>query len=215
MRLRRCAWITWTYLSIRNVYWIFAIAIIASLLTAAFGSFEVATPNAAGEGTTVQFWRLFSVVAGSLPVLTLASSLSDLEAAAGAEFHWYRAMLLVGSFLFSSLLFLSAAAFAGGSTIALSMARALLAWFGLALITGRLLGWAFCWIGPWLALSTLLYWGYDSEADSYRWWEMTAQPPGHLPSLLLSIGLLFVGLAAYALTRWRIFQLFYWVSPHR
>jgi hypothetical protein len=199
--------VVWTYLSVRKIRWLIGVAVLTGALVACFGSIEVATPTATGEGTTVQFWRLFSVAAGSLPVLSLTSSLQDLEAVAGAQFHRCRRLILGIVFLVSGLLVLAGAAFTGDITVVERAARALLAWFGLALISGRLFGWRLSWVAPWVAVCAILYWGYDGDGRSFRWWEFTAQPIGHVPSLVLTALLLSAGLIAYYLTPWRISHL--------
>jgi len=70
-------------------------------------------------------------------------------------------------------------------------------------LRGWVLGGAYSWIPPWVAVCAILYWGHGASGG-YRWWEFTVQPAGHLPSLLLAVGLCVAGLAAYALTPWRI-----------
>lgn len=196
-----------TYLVIRKGHWILGLAVLTGVLLAYFGSTDVATPTAARNRAPVAFWRLLSVVAGSLPVLTLVSPLQALEAASGWRVSRCRLAVLLGSLLFCSAALLLGAALGAGISVIGPMTRAVLAWFGLALLTGRLLGWRFGWLGPWVALTALLYWGYSGERQVFRWWEFTAHPLEHMPSLLLSVALGLAGAVAYAASPWRRWRL--------
>lgn len=165
---------------------------------------QVALPNASGPGAPVEFLRLFAVTTGVLPVLTLTSALDELESTAAGDFQRFRTRILLLGFVASSAC-ITLGALVGGDVSALQrLARALPAWFGLALLSGRLLGWRLSWVLPWGVVSALIYWGFDGAARDYRWWEFTAQPIWHRPSLALSCGLLAVGLGAYASTPWRV-----------
>jgi hypothetical protein len=176
--------------------------ILIGVVVAGWGSFETPTPTAADNGgATVEFWRLLTVGSATLPVLTLSSPITALEEAAGPEYYRLRALVLGGAFVVSGFLILTAAAVGAEPAVMPLIARALLAWFGLALVSGRALGWNYSWVLPWAALSALLYWGHSS------WWEVTAQPATHLPSMLLAIGLFATGIAAYTLSPWRIRRL--------
>lgn len=179
------------------------VALVVSLLVACFGATEVGAPSASPGGTTLPLIRLSPVASGMLPVLVLASRMSSLEAAAGTAFRRLEAGLLVVAFLVSGLLMLWACMLASGHNAVPTTARALLAWFGLALLAGRLLGWRACWWGPCLALCVLVYWGYDSGRGEFRWWEFTAPGADPLPAWILSVGLLAAGAVAYGLTPWR------------
>jgi len=176
-----------------------------AVVVGCWGWFEAPTPAATTSGgATVQFWRLLTVGSASLPVLTLASSMEALEAAAGPPYHRLRNLVLAAAFALSSGCVITAAAVGVDPAVTPLIGRALLAWFGLALISGRLLGWTYAWILPCAALCALLYWGHSANAGDYRWWEFTAQPAGHLPSWLLASGLLAAGITAYTLSPWRV-----------
>ncbi|PFG32390.1 hypothetical protein ATL42_0220 [Sanguibacter antarcticus] len=139
-----------------------------------------------------------------LPALVLTSQLAALEDAAGHALRRMEVRGLTLLFLGGSTLMIGASAFASGSATVPTTARALIAWFGLALLSGRLLGWRFCWVGPCLVLCILIYWGYDSSGGTYWWWEFTAHGPDPMASWRLSVGLLVTGVAAFWLTPWRI-----------
>ncbi|WP_432988433.1 hypothetical protein [Dactylosporangium sp. CA-233914] len=173
-----------------------------------FGSYEAVTPAATDTGsTTVQFWRLLAVGSGVLPVLTLAGSMTDLEAIGGRSYHRLRALVLGVAFVGSSACFLAAVAAGVGTSAMWQTARALIAWFGIALVSGRVLGFTYAWLLPFATLCAMLYWGFDSDAGQYRWWEFTAQPAGHPASGILAIVLLVVGLAMFTSSPWRVYRL--------
>jgi hypothetical protein len=195
------------YLVSRKWHWLLAMMVLIGVAVAGWGLFEAPTPSASdGAGATVQFWRLLSVGSGSLPVLTLASPMKVLEEGAGPAYHRLRAAVLAGAFVISSALMLIASVVSVGLEVTPLIARALLGWFGLALVSGRVFGWNYSWILPWVVMSALLYWG-PSNQQGYHWWEFTAQPATHAPSLLLTVGLFVVGIVAYTMSPWRIRRL--------
>jgi hypothetical protein len=91
------------------------------------------------------------------------------------------------------------------------LARAWLAWFGLALLAGALLGWRLAWALPSGAAVVLWYWGLQGN-DQYRWWEFSSRPYDDVPSLLLSVALLAIGVTAYIATPWRRRRWIFWRS---
>jgi hypothetical protein len=167
----------------------------------------VPTPTARPGANPVEFWRLLTIGSALLPVLTLTSPMAALEAAAGPAFHRLRAATLAVAFVFSCACVLVAAVVGVDASVTPVMARSLIAWFGLALIGGRILGWHHCWVVPWGTLCVLVFWGYNGDARGYVWWEFTAQPATHIPSLLLAGGLFVAGVTAYALSPWRLRRL--------
>src|SRR5690606_42079846 len=80
-------------------------------------------------------------------------------------------------------------------------ARGWMAGLGLALLGAAVLGWRLAWVLPAVAAVIVIYWGY--MGDGYAWWEFSARPHDDLLSLILSVGLLAVGVAAYSATPWR------------
>lgn len=200
-------WLTVTYLRLRKVGWFLVVAVLTAGLVAYFGTRGVAMPTAFGAAEPVQFWRLLVVVSGIVPALMMASPVAELEAVAGADFYRYRSTLLAASFLIVSALVLLGTSLGGDGTVVERTVRALPAWLGLSLLSGRLFGWVLSWVLPWVAISAIIYWGYDGDARAYRWWEFTVQPIDHAPSAVLSVFLLATGLAAYATSPWRFASL--------
>src|SRR3954471_20784757 len=95
------------YLQARKARWLFAGMIAIGLVIAVWGAREVTAPAVTETGaSTVQFWRLFAVASATLPVLTLASPMSELEAAGGPAYHRLRSLVLATAFLISGASFL-------------------------------------------------------------------------------------------------------------
>lgn len=196
---------TLLYLSSRRWSTLLATATAVAVLAALFGSTKVGLPTAGGGAPTVSFSRLFAVAAGVVPALTLVSRMSDLEAAHGRSFARCRTIVLTAALALSgALVVLGTFVGGGGLDGALGTSRAVLGWFGLALVSGRLLGWNQSWALPWTVTAAVLYWGFDSNQARYRWWEFTAQPADHVPSAALVLVLLLAGMIAYSLTPWHL-----------
>ena len=179
-------------------------AVASAALVVLIGSSEVALPASSSGQPSTPFWRLLTVAAGSLPAMMMTSRLDDLEATAGGCFHRLRALLMTAVFALSCLCLVGATLLVGSADLVAPVLRAMLAWWGLALITGRLLGWRLSWAGPWLAVCAIIYWGFDPRAGTYRWWELTARPADDPAAWLTSVLLLALGVLATYLTPWRL-----------
>ena len=191
LRLRRCV----------------PLAVAASaigLLTVAFGAIEAATPSIDGGGS-VQLWRLLGMGAGIVPALALYSPQEALEKAATLPLRRMEHWVLFTLFAWSAVFFSAAVALVLPSFAVLIALRALPAWFGIALVSGRILGWKLSWVLSTSAACVLVYWGESS--GSFAWWEFTARHPGDVPSAMLSLALFAIGLVSYSMTPWRIARL--------
>lgn len=188
----------------RRVFVLLGMSMLVSILVILFGGFLIGAPSAARGGTAIPLVRLSSFAPGVLAVLVLTSQLRSLEAAAGAAVRWLETLTLLAVFVAASLLLLIGSVISVGLEIVPLISRALLAWLGLALISGRIFGWRTCWLLPGVVLCVLIYWGYDSGVGAHRWWEFTATGPESVSSALLSGALLGAGLLAYSCTPWRI-----------
>ena len=177
-------------------------AFVTAVVVALLGTVEAPLPAVVEEGQArIPIWRLLTLAVAVLPVLALHSPLAELEAVATGRFRRAQRIHLAATVLGSVLVFLGGAAIGLHPLVLLVIARAWLAWFGLALIAGVLLGWRLAWTLPALVAVILFYWGF--AAGEYRWWEFTARPPDDPASLLLSLALLGAGLIAYGVTPWR------------
>jgi ABC-type amino acid transport substrate-binding protein len=151
-------WVIGAYLATRRWRWLLAAMIVVGVVVGGWGSFEACTPAATDSGgSQVPIWRLLAVGSALLPVLTLASPLQALEAAASLPYHRVRCFVLAGALATSSACILTGAVVGLDVAVASLIARALLAWFGLALVSGRVLGWSHSWVLPSAVMCVLLY----------------------------------------------------------
>lgn len=189
------------FAAVRRAWGALALAVLLGALSAWIGLLELPVPAAAAGGSTIPVWQLLGVAVGAAPVLALHSHARDLEARTDVHRrteHRYLAGLTAACF--GAHLALAALTLPAANTGVL--ARALLGWLGVALVSGRVLGWRSGWVLPAVVMSVLSFWG--PAGGGHSWWEFTAQPLHDVPSLLLAVLLLATGLAAHALTPWRL-----------
>lgn len=139
--------------------------------------------------------------AAVLPVLAIQSHLTGLEEGATRALRRMRRIHLAAMAAGCAAIYLSIAALTLHPLILLVIARSWLAWYGLALLAGVLIGWRHAWTLPATVAIVLWYWGY--QGGEYRWWEFSVRPHDDLPSLLLSVALFAAGLIALSATPWR------------
>ncbi|MFV2021837.1 hypothetical protein [Micromonospora sp. LOL_023] len=179
-------------------------------LAAWFGTVKTPLPQAAGQDSAIiPLWRLLVVGAAVLPVIGLTSPLADLELTATRRLRSMERFYLAGLSFSSAVIFLGISALTTPPAVVAIMARGWIAWFGLALLAGAVLGWRLAWTLPSVVAVVLWYWGFGGNGQ-YRWWEFSARSYDDVPSLVLSAALLGVGLAAYAATPWRRRRLRFW-----
>lgn len=179
-------------------------------LTVWRGASAAPVPTAVEMGqATIPLWRLLAMGAAVLPVLALHSRLADLEAVATRRLRQSQLLYLGGMSLACLVIYLGVSAIALHPLVLVIMARSWLAWFGLALVAGVILGWRLAWTLPALAATVLIYWGYQRGGD-YQWWEFSARPHDDFASLLISVALCAFGLTAYWSTPWRRRRLAIW-----
>lgn len=120
----------------------------------------------------------------------------DLELTAAGILHksmWWH--LAVGLGL--ALLVGAGAEYAAtGPEAAIRYIRSMLAWMGLALLSGRLLGWAMAWLIPVASIFPLVYYG------DRQWWDWTTSPAYAFATWFASLGCLLVGVVAFEATPW-------------
>ncbi|MDG4765519.1 hypothetical protein O7632_15645 [Solwaraspora sp. WMMD406] len=198
------------FLSARPAASILGVVVLLGALAAWFGTVKTPLPQAAGQDSAIiPLWRLLVMGAAVLPVIGLASPLAGLELAATRRLRSMQRFYLAGSGVGSAVIFLGISALAMQPAVVAIMARGWIAWFGLALVAGAVLGWRLAWTLPSVIAVVLWYWGFGGN-DQYRWLEFSARPYDDVPSLVLSATLLAVGLAAYAVTPWRRRRLMFW-----
>ncbi|WP_199737254.1 MULTISPECIES: hypothetical protein [Micromonospora] len=192
------------FLSVRPAATSLAGVVLLAALVAWLGLVEAPLPTAVEQGkATIPLWRLLTMGAAVLPVVAMHSSLADLEVVATRRLHTLQRSILAGLSVASAVIYLSSCALVMQGAVVGIVARSLVAWFGLALFSGVVLGRRLAWAAPTTMAVVLWYWGYDG-AGRYEWWEFSARPHDDVPSLLLSVVLFAAGLVAFAATAWRI-----------
>ena len=148
-------------------------SIAVGVLTAWLGLVEARLPTAAEEGQAViPLWRMLVIAAAVLPVLALSSPLASLEVTATHRLRRVQRYYIFSLATGSAVIYLSISALAIHFSLLAMIARASVAWFGLALLAGRLLGRRLAWTLPSIVAIVLWFWGY--QKDGYPWWEFTA-----------------------------------------
>ena len=199
--------ILFSYLYARKFHWSLLMLLTIGAVIAVWGSYSSAVPSASDyRGNSVQYWRLLSLGSAILPVLGLASPMAALEEAAAEPYWRLQAVVLTAQVALSTAIVSGATGLAVDTGAALAVARASLAWFGLAMISGRIMGWNSAWILPVGSLCVLLYWGSSSDGG-YRWWEFTARPASDGSTAALAGVFLAAGVASYVLSPWRMSRL--------
>lgn len=191
------------FIAVRPARTTLTVTVVLGALAAWIGSVEAPLPAAVNQGqATVPLWRMIAMGAAVLPVLALTSPLAGLELAATQRLRTMQRLYLAGLSTSCAAIYLASCAIVLSPAVVGIIARSWIAWFGLALTAGAVLGWRLSWTLPSAVAIVLWYWGYH-EDQRYQWWEFSARPHDDLPSLLLSVTLLVAGLAAYAATPWR------------
>ncbi|WBB97000.1 hypothetical protein O7543_19680 [Solwaraspora sp. WMMA2080] len=155
---------------------------------------------------SVPLWRMLAMAASVFPVLALQSNLGALESVATAHLKRLTWLYAVAMAITCWLLYLVPAGITLPIEALAITLRALIAWYGISLLSGVILGWRLAWAMPVTTIVFLWYWGYSSQGY-YLWWEFTARPPNDVPSLILSGALLLIGIVAYSATPWRRYRL--------
>lgn len=195
------------FLVVRRTQMLLLVTAGCGALTAWLGTYETSLPSLTEQGRAIiPLWRMLAIGAAVAPAVSLYSRLADLEVVATRQFHKYQRAYLVVVGLTCGFIYLGIAAITLPSSVLIISLRAWLAWYGLALIAGRVLGWRLAWTAPITTAIILWYWGFQG-AGQYRWWEFSARPYDDVPSALLSSALLASGLAAYWTTPWRWWRL--------
>lgn len=192
-----------TFLSVRRAQAAVSGVIVLAGLTAWLGSYETTLPAMVSQGRAViPLWRMLAMGAAVAPIVSMYSQLTSLEAVATNRLRRYQRGYLAGMGFGGASIYLGIAATTLPPAVLAIIARSWLAWSGLALISGVLLGWRLAWTLP-VGVSVILWFWGSVGPDLYAWWEFSARPHDDLPSLLLSVGLLLSGIGAYWATPWR------------
>jgi hypothetical protein len=158
------------------------------------------------DGTVVvPAWRLVAVAIAFAPALCCQSPFGEIEDACGHDWRQLRTRVLATYSIGSAILLTAICWVAFSDEIAVAVLRGFIGWWGISVLSGRLLGWRLSWAGPLATLPVLIFWG--SGQSGPRWWEFTARPAIDGPAWALATALLAVGVLAYTANTWRRHQL--------
>ncbi|MFJ8730472.1 hypothetical protein [Streptomyces bauhiniae] len=169
-----------------------------ALLSALFGGTNIALPSIGSGGVTtgVPYRQELPLLSAVFLTAALDGAMSAHDEMGAATMHrvcgTYRAVLTLVVCAFS----FGTEALSVGPEAGVVFVRSVLIWFGLALLSVRLLGQHLSWVIP-LASAFFLIW------YPYNWWDWTANSPGDPFSWTVAGISLATGTAATAATPWR------------
>ncbi|MFC4517326.1 hypothetical protein [Streptomyces ehimensis] len=169
-----------------------------ALLSAFFGGTHIALPSIGSGGVTtgVPFRHELPLLSAVFLTATLDGAMSAHDEMGGFAMHRFRFRYCTALTLITCAFSLSAEALAVGPEAGVVFIRSLLIWFGLALLSVKLLGHQLGWIIP-LASAFFLIW------YPHNWWDWTANPASDFFSWAVAVIALSAGVAATAATPWR------------
>ncbi len=164
-------------------------------------------PGRGPEGyTPIPFVMHVPALLASLLVASLSGPFDALECAPSPGLAAARRAHLVGWSAAYSAACLAASINDRQWDLGLSVVRSLLVWLGVALVCGRVLGWARAWIGPIGLFLPVTFVGQDANGR-IAWWFWMDQPAADMHGWLLAGTALLAGVAAYTATPWRLQRL--------
>ncbi|MFI1786655.1 hypothetical protein [Streptomyces rubiginosohelvolus] len=168
------------------------------ILSALFGGSNIALPSIGSGGVTtgVPFRRELPVFSAVFLSAALSSAMAKHEEMGASAMHRYRLKYCFGLTLTVCVLSFGVEGIAVGMEAGVVFVRSILIWFGLALLSIRMLGPQLSWPLP-LASALVLIW-YPQE-----WWDWTANSATDLASWAAAAVALAVGATASAATPWR------------
>jgi hypothetical protein len=166
------------------------------------GSWAVSLPAAHGA-VTVPFRRELPIATAALIAGSLNSAMRSLAETGARTLRRFELVHLLAVAVVGIVLTgITEWAMSSPSEAWLAI-RALLIWAGLAVVSGRVLGWLMSWLLPVATVFPLIYYGQDSVGDD-GWWNWTAKPAEYAPCWLLAATSVVVAAGAVALTPWRL-----------
>ncbi|MBD0672205.1 hypothetical protein [Streptomyces sp. CBMA156] len=179
-------------------------ALAAAGLTAlqlGFGSVGMSLPGAYDD-STLQLRMVLAAAWAGLAAGSLHSGMSSWEAAGGRRVRRAERAQLLAAVVVALGLSGGAELIAASPASAVVVGRALLIWWGIAVLSGRLLGRQQAWVLPVATIFPLSYLGWDGSG-SVRWWNWPWAGPWSAGCWVLVAVSLAVGAAAWWLTPWR------------
>ncbi|MEW1610811.1 MULTISPECIES: hypothetical protein [unclassified Streptomyces] len=155
-------------------------------------------PEFTDGATPIPVWTLLSSFAAVLPCLCLHTPMGELEAMGGKVYERRRLARFFLAAVASCLAHLAVLAlFAPDRTLA-AVALALPGWLGLALLSGRVLGWRQSWLLPTVYLAVVGSTGAKDASGRSVWWDFTEGfTAGGLATVTGTAVLLACGTAAF------------------
>ncbi|MEU4181018.1 hypothetical protein [Streptomyces sp. NPDC026589] len=168
------------------------------VLSAFFGGTNIAVPSIGSGGVTtgVPFRRELPLLSAVFLSAALSGTMAKHEEMGASAMHRLRLKYCISLMLAVCSFSFGIEAFAVGVEAGVVFVRSILIWFGLALLSVRLLGPQLSWPLP-LASALVLIW-YPQE-----WWDWTANPATDLVSWTAAAVALAAGATASAATSWR------------
>jgi hypothetical protein len=169
------------------------------LMSALFGGTQIALPSIGGAGVTtgVPFRRELPLLSAVFLTASLDGPMSAHEEAGASAMHRYRLNFCLGLTLAVCAFSFGAEALSVDVEAGAVFVRSLLVWFGLALLSVRLLGHQLGWVLP-LTSAFLLVW-YPRNR-----WDWTSNAATDPLSWTVTAFTLAVGVIASAATPWRM-----------
>lgn len=158
-------------------------------------------PSVSGSAVRLQIWMILACGLATLPAALADSELADLEETASGSFRQHESLLLAVGVAATGALLAGTVWVRIGSDATLVSLRIFATWFGLALLSSRLLGTQRFWVIPGVVLAIV---NITNSIPAPLWVQVIAEVPEHLPSLLCAIGTLAAGVLARSLTPWRL-----------
>lgn len=150
--------------------------------------------------------RELPVAFAAIAAGSLHSRMNQLELAASRALRRYETLHLLTVILATVVLVGSTELAVSDGTLAIVLTRALLVWFGLALLSGRFFGRWLSWILPVATIFPITYFGQD-EQGRVQWWDWTGQPPSSVGCAAIAVVSMAVGIGAFYLTPWHLHAL--------
>ncbi|MFT9667138.1 hypothetical protein ACMZ5F_00645 [Streptomyces rhizosphaericola] len=168
------------------------------VLSAFFGGVHIGLPSIGSGGVTtgVPFRRELPLMSGVFLAAALKSAMSTHEEMGTQAMHRYRHLYCIGLTVTVCVFSFAVEALSVDAEAGVVFARSLLIWYGLALLSSKLLGDQLGWAVP-LASAFPLIW-YPQQ-----WWDWTFTSAGDPFSWAFAAFTLSVGAGVNAATAWR------------
>jgi hypothetical protein len=171
---------------------------VVALASALLGGYPIALPSIGSGGVTtgIPFRREMPLLSAVFLTAALGGSMAAHDEAGAVRMHRCRTVYCTALTLAVCVFSFSAEAIAVGAESGVVFVRSLLVWFGLALVSAKLLGQQLGWAVP-LGSAFLVVWFPES------WWDWTATSGTDVFSWVLAATAQLAGICAIAATGWR------------